>query len=160
MEPLAIAANVAQAAHCRPDQVLLIFGFLQFRFTELQTELGDTEGTAAVLDSIERRWKKADQAIFVAAVVLNPLYRLEPFRDLDFLTTAALQRLLGELWKRFYKEDAPHELMTGIADYLNWKGRYQCMEERLKEARRMVCLLSVDLLLNTLTMLIHSADLG
>ncbi|CDO76574.1 hypothetical protein BN946_scf184831.g10 [Trametes cinnabarina] len=79
LEPFAIAVNLAQAAHCRLDQVLLIFGFLYHRFSRLPSDIDDEESSSAVLKSLEDRWSKADQSVFVAAVILNPIYRLAPF---------------------------------------------------------------------------------
>lgn len=64
---LSVAALTLQADSTRPDHVFLTFGRL---VTQFQTWAQDSdsrsqecEATAAVLNSLEKRWKKADQDI-------------------------------------------------------------------------------------------------
>ena len=80
MEPLAVATNIAQSAHCRLDQVLLMFGLLHHRYTTLKDQQPkDERACNAILESLERCWAKADQDVFIAAVILNPLHKIAPF---------------------------------------------------------------------------------
>ncbi|KAI9063901.1 hypothetical protein FKP32DRAFT_1564653 [Trametes sanguinea] len=144
LEPLAIAANVAQTAHCRLDQVLLTFGFLYHRFSNLPPDVSDAAATSAVCDSIEERWRKADQAVFVAAVVLNPVYMLQPFAGIPELSVMQLQTLLSQLWTRFFSSPAPLELRQDLKDYLNKSGHFEVLpghvESELKLAQAQVTL--------------------
>ncbi|KAF9058366.1 hypothetical protein BDP27DRAFT_1151824, partial [Rhodocollybia butyracea] len=71
LEPLAIAANITQSAFCRLYQVLLTLGSLYMHFQRLTDPL-DVDIRTAVLKSIEGRWKKTDQEVFIAAALLNP----------------------------------------------------------------------------------------
>jgi len=59
LEPLAIAANITQAAHCRLDTVLLTFGSL---IAQYKTMVGreDVVGCTAILESLEKCWLAAD----------------------------------------------------------------------------------------------------
>ena len=70
LEPLAIAANVAQASHTRLDHVLLMLGNLVRIFS--QNLEFDEDLRLGVLASLEKRWKKADQDVFITAMFLNP----------------------------------------------------------------------------------------
>lgn len=70
LEPLAIAANITQAAHCHLYDVLLCFGMLYCQYSQLpSTEASMMNG---ILSSIGRRWDKSDQEIFVASLILHP----------------------------------------------------------------------------------------
>ncbi|OJA08695.1 hypothetical protein AZE42_13152, partial [Rhizopogon vesiculosus] len=80
--PLALAVNFAQAAHCRLDEVLIILGYLVSRYHDLlntTTSTDDQIGFHAIINSLEKRWSKSDQTVFLAAVILNPLYKAKPF---------------------------------------------------------------------------------
>ncbi|CDO68878.1 hypothetical protein BN946_scf185000.g21 [Trametes cinnabarina] len=133
LEPLAIAAHVAQASHCRLDQVLLLFGTMYYRFSHLPPDIADPVASAAVLKSLEDRWAKADQAIFVAAVILNPLYRLQPFAELSEFVDMELEHLMVQLWKRLFRaEEAPQDLYDDFSDYLHKQGRFKRLEDHLK----------------------------
>ena len=82
---------MAQASNARLDQVLLIFGFLYHRFSSLPLDVHDEVAVNAVLKSIELRWSKADQVVFIAAVILNPMYKLQPFADLPEFSEIELE---------------------------------------------------------------------
>ena len=41
LKPLAVTTNIAQAAHCHLDQVLLMFGLLVKRYTSLKSQEPD-----------------------------------------------------------------------------------------------------------------------
>jgi len=70
LEPLAITANVAQALHTHLDHVLLMLGNLARIFS--QNLEFDKDLHLGILTSLEKRWKKADQDVFIMAVFLNP----------------------------------------------------------------------------------------
>lgn len=73
LEPLAIAANVTQAAFCCLDTVLLTFGFLVMQYKRMSDE-GDRIASHSIISSLEKRWMAADQDIFIAAVIVNPFF--------------------------------------------------------------------------------------
>jgi len=70
----------------------------------------DNKARDAILESIERRWLKTEQNIFIAGIHLNPFHKARPFRAAPFSTVGGLYNLLHYLWKRFYYEDPPAEL--------------------------------------------------
>ncbi|KAH9988278.1 hypothetical protein BJV74DRAFT_796328 [Russula compacta] len=74
LEPLAYAANITQVAICHIDEVLMTFGWLVMHYKQMITDPDDAVGCQAIINSIEQWWAKADQDIFIAAVILNPFY--------------------------------------------------------------------------------------
>ncbi|KAI9442952.1 ribonuclease H-like domain-containing protein [Lactarius indigo] len=132
LEPLARAANVAQAAFCRLDQILLTFGSLSIYYREIMDQDPDNAiGCTAILNSIEKRWAKADQDIFIAAVLLNPFVKTAAFSPrVSFLTRAGVFTLLKRLYQRFFSiTESPDQLsanintlFTNIQDYFSEHG--------------------------------------
>lgn len=47
--------------------------------------------------SIEAHWRKSDQDIFIAAVILNPFFCLTPFADIHILTRINIFKLLKQM---------------------------------------------------------------
>lgn len=132
LEPLAMASNITQSTHCRLDEVLLTFGTIYKDVLDWDkvTE-NDIAVYLAVLASLEKRWKKSDQDIFIAAVILNPFIRKEAFAK-RFINNAGVYALLSRLWTRFYRQAPPEELYKDVEDYLNFKGEYQNLQHTRK----------------------------
>ncbi|KAG1720850.1 ribonuclease H-like domain-containing protein [Suillus lakei] len=130
--PLALAVNFAQAAHCRLDEVLIILGYLISKYLSLletTTSPDDQIGLRAIIDSLEKRWSKCDQTVFIAAVILNPLYKAKPFAQIRQFTTAGITSLLLKLWQWFQSSPVPESLRKEILDYLQDRGDYKCFSE-------------------------------
>ncbi|KAH9846789.1 hypothetical protein C2E23DRAFT_710903, partial [Lenzites betulinus] len=125
LEPLAIAANMTQSNACRLDQVLITFGRLFQSFSELDSPDEDMIKTA-VLRSLQMRWDKADQDVFLAAAILNPFLKCRPFRALPLVfAPAAVHTLLERLWNRFYpSHEAPATFYNEVSQYLRETGDY------------------------------------
>jgi hypothetical protein len=70
------------------DQILLTFGSLAIYYRDIKTtDSANILGATAILESIEKRWAKADQDVFIAAVLLNPFVKASPFSpQVPFLT--------------------------------------------------------------------------
>ncbi|CDO73980.1 hypothetical protein BN946_scf185043.g29 [Trametes cinnabarina] len=123
LEPFAIAANVAQAAHCRLDQVLLIFGFLYHQFSHLPSDLNDDVASSAVLKSLENCWS----------------------RSLPEFVVMKLEDLLVQLWKCLFRANSdlevPPELYQDISLYFDKKGWFSDLDDlvnkKLERARIM-----------------------
>ncbi|KAJ3713958.1 ribonuclease H-like domain-containing protein [Lentinula raphanica] len=124
LEPLAIAANITQAAFCRLDQVLLTFAYLYMHFDGLQEQV-DREIRAAVCSSIEACWAKSDQEVFIAAVLLNP-FVVNPFNiRLEWLNRAGLLNIFARLFKRFFGHDILTQMLQNINDFFADRGVFQ-----------------------------------
>lgn len=133
MEPLAIAANITQAAHCRLDTVLLTFGYLVARYQAMVDrdwrDAGDPTGCTAILNSLEKRWLATDQPIFIAAVIVNPFFRTTPFASHPCFMKARINSLLASLYSRFFKSDTvPSAFYTELHDFLMGSGQYHELE--------------------------------
>ncbi len=75
LEPLAIAAQITQAANTRLDQVLLIFSFLYTHFASLSDKDPiDKLACDSICLSLNKHWLKFDQDVFIACLILNPLH--------------------------------------------------------------------------------------
>lgn len=125
LQPLAVAANITQAAFCRLDEVLMTFGHLVLQYTEMaKADTEDNVACTAIIKSIETRWSKADQEVFIAAVVVNPFYQNTPFAPLRQLTLHGIQMMLYRLWLRFYKTEPPELLSEQVKEYLTETGLF------------------------------------
>ena len=115
------------------DEVLLsvlTFGSL---FMQYQAMDDDEDVQNAILSSLEKRWAKADQEVFIACVLVNPLFRTSPFLRLDFLNRSGIRALFVRLWKRFYPSSIPpFEFSTHIFDFIEGKGFFSELDESVK----------------------------
>ena len=130
LEPLALAANITQSTHCRLDDVVMMFGYLFYQFSCF-SDADKQPLREAVLQSIEARWAKADQDVFLAAVILNPELRTKPFRALNFLNILGITSLLSRLTTRFWPNDpvgTSSQLHSEIQEYLLNQGRFEGIE--------------------------------
>jgi hypothetical protein len=89
---------------CRLDQILLTFGSLAIYYRDIKTtDSANILGATAILESIEKQWAKADQDVFIAAVLLNPFVKASPFSpQVPFLTRAGVLSLMKCLYLRFF----------------------------------------------------------
>ena len=127
LKPLAVAANITQAAHCRLDTVLLTFGSL-FACYRTMTGQDDTVGCTAILESLKKRWLAADQAVFIAAVIVNPFFRATPFAPGPHFINARIKSLLASLYFRFFQSQPPTGFHNELHEYLMGEGRYSELE--------------------------------
>src|SRR5438445_330109 len=81
------------------------------------------------MDSLEKHWDKSDQEVFIAAVILNPMYKTSPFAQIHKFTYASIYSLLVKLWKHFYcGADPPVQLQAEMTAYLKGIGDYESMD--------------------------------
>ncbi|KAF8956006.1 hypothetical protein BDZ97DRAFT_1672403, partial [Flammula alnicola] len=131
LEPLAIAANIVQESFCRIDQVLLTFGFLMMKYLDVKMSQ-DTVGRDAIINSIEARWAKSDQEVFVAAVLVNPFYRTLPFAPLPCFNQSQIRVLLTRLYRRFYKQEPPTIFIQHAYEFLGGTGLFNDIAGQVK----------------------------
>lgn len=100
-----MAANITQADNARLDSVLLTFAFLYHHFDQL-SDPDDESVREAVTGTIDERWMKADQDVFIAAMILHPAYMTRPFRKDPttgvFFSVANIFTLMSRLYHRFF----------------------------------------------------------
>lgn len=124
LEPLAIAANVTQASHTRLDHVLLTLGNL-FRIYSQRPNSYDEDLRTGIIKSLEKRWKKADQDIFIVAIFLNPFIRDTLFKK-EFLTEAKLYNIVERVYERILRcsADGNLDFLRAFEDYKRSQGEF------------------------------------
>ena len=120
----------------RLDQILLTFGSLCMHFNNLRNQdPGDYAGCTAIIDSIEKHWAKADQDVFIAAVILNLFFKCGPFSSkARSWSEASILALLQRLYKHFFSftewkdelEVNLNTLYSNVGEYLASEGQGIC----------------------------------
>jgi hypothetical protein len=126
LEPLALAANVTQAAFCRLDTVLLTFRYLVMQYQQM-TDEGDHVASLSIISSLEKRWTAADQDVFIATVIVNPFFRADPFGRHPRFVIAGIIELLERLYVRFFREEPPFRFSSELREYLKATGQYSTL---------------------------------
>lgn len=136
LEPLAIAANITQASFCRMDQVLLTFGYLILQYAQ-PVMADDPIARDAIINSIEKRWSKADQELFIASVLINPFYRSAPFTEHHTFSYAGQRSLFSRLWTRFNNSTGtllpPSEFLSQADDFIRGSGTYSELQREIDD---------------------------
>ncbi len=112
LQPLAIAANAVQGAFIWLDMVLLTFAHLHFQYLQMLTAptvgVADSTGIRAIISSIKKRWKKADQKAFVACLLINPQYGLGFFDSTcELFRVANISAFLSYMYNHLFTTDSP-----------------------------------------------------
>jgi hypothetical protein len=116
------------------------------------TDPVDLSVKQALLKSIESRWSKAEQDVFIAAVILNPTLKLAPFNTTNrtrIFSLASILALCSRLYTRFYGGPEPAELHSNLRDYFDNQGIFvdlpSYMDTIIKEATAKVSLTSLKI---------------
>ena len=88
----------------------------------------DIVGCTAILKSLEKRWLAADQGVFIAAVIVNPFFRVTPFAPGPRFINAHIKSLLASLYFRFFQSHPPNTFHSELHDYLMGSGQYGELE--------------------------------
>jgi hypothetical protein len=114
------------------DQILLTFGSLFIYYREIKAkDPANDLGCTAILDSIEKRWAKSDQDVFIAAVILNPFVKTTAFSiHLHFSTRAGVLTIMKRLYQCFFSitetteefEENMRRLFSNVDDYFDGSG--------------------------------------
>lgn len=122
LEPLAIAANVAQAPTTRLDHILIELGRLYYTFSRLSM---NSAVQACILNSMELRWGKCDQDPHIVSVVLNPYLRLGVFNpENTLLNRSSLYGAAKRVFRRLFRKDNDLEMHEAFMDYLAGKNEF------------------------------------
>jgi hypothetical protein len=109
----------------------------------------DQTGCSAILNSLEKRWSAADQNIFIATVIVNPLYRTAPFAAHPRFMNARIKSLLASLYFRFFKVHAPDDFYTELHDFLMGSGQYSELrvtcDRHIHDSNKEVCFFQIHL---------------
>lgn len=102
------------------------------------TEPDDLPGCTAIIDSLEKRWSKTDQEIFIATLIMNPFFGRTPLAQSPHFNNAGITALLDRTWRRVFRTDnVPTEFYTQVHDYLTRSGEFSrldftCQLQKLK----------------------------
>ncbi|OBZ67907.1 hypothetical protein A0H81_12375 [Grifola frondosa] len=144
LEPLAIAANVTQSNNARLDVVLLTLGHLFMVYSNLALTMDPTL-RSRILESLEKRWAKADQDAFIMAIVLNPYLRRDHFNPHNpMLTEAALWRIFKRVYARMIGGEPDLNLAAAFHEYLHRLGVWSDEGMELREWKDMASKADAD----------------
>jgi len=137
LKPLAIAANTLQGVQTRLDDVLLTFAYIVMHFTQISeagtADADDKDAARIVVASVEKRWKEADQEVFIAAVLLNPFFRSLPFAPINILVRANVFTLLERLFRRLFpKEDYDFAFHDDVTAFFAGTHHFGSLQQRCK----------------------------
>jgi len=103
-----------------------MFGLLVKKYTELKSQAPeDATACNTILNSLETQWSNADQDIFIAAVLLNPIHKAAPFVKSAKFMSAAIYSLFSRLWTHFYGVSIPAEFFQELKHYFEESGQYK-----------------------------------
>lgn len=95
------------------------FGYLILQYKQ-PTMDEDPIARDVIIDSLETRWSRADQELFIASVLINPFYRSAPFTEHHAFTYAGQRSLFSRLWMRFNNSASPppSEFLSQVDDFI------------------------------------------
>jgi hypothetical protein len=119
LEPLAIANNVTQARYTRLDHIGLTLGNLYriYNTPSLEAPIRDR-----ILGSLEKRWRAADQDVFILAMHLHPWIRGRCFAKM--LSRSTLYNMADKVFRRVFEEEPDLSLLREFMDYCEGTGLY------------------------------------
>ncbi|KAI0075642.1 hypothetical protein K474DRAFT_1599424, partial [Panus rudis PR-1116 ss-1] len=125
LEPFALCVTITQAATARLDTIILTFAIIYLTFDQMTLD-EEQPARDAVCSSVNMRWLNSDQDVFIAAVILNPLYRGRPFRKESIhFNVGNIHLLMCRLYKRFFHRDPlGTSLWSEVQSYLTAKNNY------------------------------------
>ncbi|KAA1466432.1 hypothetical protein DENSPDRAFT_766849 [Dentipellis sp. KUC8613] len=127
LHPLAVATNLLQMDHTRIDTVLVTLANLYRVFSDSR--------------SLEKRWEKQDQVLFILAAIFNPTIRIFAFAaDSPFRVPSIIQSLAADAFRRFFSVEPDSGFMAAVAQYLcntgAWSDTRLGLERFKAEAKR------------------------
>jgi hypothetical protein len=97
----------------------------------MEADHEDKHACKEIIASLESRWSKADQEPFIASIILNPVYRLQPFAPLPYLHRANIIGLMIRLFKRFFNAEPSAEFTEDVLNYLGQKGNFMHLPDMI-----------------------------
>jgi hypothetical protein len=128
---LAVANNITQASHVRLDHVALTLGNLYRIYSDPAINEDARKG---ILNSLDKRWRPADQEVFILAVFFNPYIRHHVFSK-HTLSQADICDIAERVYKRFFGDDSPLDFFFAFMEYYEGKGHYSRESMRLDELK-------------------------
>jgi hypothetical protein len=127
LEPFAIATHILQASHTRLDHVLTTLGTLHHEFSNPSWRVRKLDMLSdRAIQTISTRFARAEQAIFIFAVFVNPWLRADIFEG-GAITLQRLYTIALQLCRRFYHtndEEVGPDFVRAFTDYYLRRGDF------------------------------------
>ena len=119
LEPLAIANNITQATNTHIDHVALTLGNLYqiYNNTDLDEPLRNQ-----ILWSLSKRWRAADQDIFILSMLLHPYIRGSCLSKSILHIT--LFNMANHVFKRLFECEPDLKFMDEFTDFCDRVGKF------------------------------------
>ena len=106
----------------------------------------DSSICEAACKSLEKHWKKADQDIFLLAVVLNPYLRVSCFSERSpYRNFPNVWHLFQKVFLRLYGIEPNLEFRSTLQEYVSeiggWSALDMGLDQYMEQAKREVCAL-------------------
>jgi hypothetical protein len=135
LEPFTIAALALQAPDAKLPVVPITLGNLYRIFSDPSIEESVRH---TVHDSLEKCWAKADQEVFIAALLLHPYIRGRCLASgLSFLTPAGLYGIIKRVYERVMQVTPELELHQAFRDYMSNVNEFSPEEMMLDDMKAM-----------------------
>ncbi|GLB41139.1 putative protein of unknown function (DUF 659) [Lyophyllum shimeji] len=135
-EKLLIAGGKMQEVQERACQIMNIVrdnGFWQ-SLAKIQAILEPL--AIAANSSLEKQWEKADQDVFILAILFNPYIHSRLFKPAA-LSEARLYNIVESAFKRFYQRDGDVALLRAFNDYIKETAEFSWEAMSLDRIREM-----------------------
>jgi hypothetical protein len=116
------------------DQVLLTFGYLILQYPQPPMD-DDPMARNTIINSIEKRWSKTDQELFIASVLINPFYRSAPFTEQHTFSYAGQCSLFSRLWMWFNNSTSPppSKFLSQADNFIRGSGTYAELQQKIDD---------------------------
>jgi hypothetical protein len=96
----------------------------------------DLDIRRSVLRSLEKRWAKQDQDVFILAVILNPWIQISAFaQDSEYRQGIKVIELACAAYKRFFQTSPNAEFESAVASYISRRDRWSDERMRLSQIK-------------------------
>lgn len=119
LKPLAIANNVTQAAHTCIDHVALTLGNLYWIYNNTDLE---EPVHGQILWSLSRRWRAADQDIFILSILLHLYIRGSCLSK--SISCMTLFNIADHVFRRLFECEPNHSFMGEFTDFCDGVGKF------------------------------------
>ena len=106
-----------QSDSARLDTVLLVLGKLRLIFSDA-TNCPDPTVRERIIGSLERRWKAAQQDVFIMAIFLNPYLRSRCFNQRNpALTFQGLWAMYKRIYTQMMQAEPDQWVLNAFSEY-------------------------------------------
>jgi len=135
LEPFTIATLVLQAPDAKLPVVPITLGNLYCIFSNSDL---DVNVCNAVHESLEKRWAKVDQDVFIAALLMNPYIRGKCLGSGSlFLTPAGLYGIVKHTYEQVMRKAAELDLHQAFHDYMANANEFSAEDMTLDDMKAM-----------------------